>query len=206
MTGKENGTGSDKIERVTEMLERLKESPDTLNRLMDRIYEDIRRIAHFEQQSMDVPKIQTTVLVHEVYLKMFGREIPEIHDESHLKRLAAQTVRYLIVDRVRTFMAQKRGAGAHHTGLDKANAGALEREDLESVVAVENAIQKLEETDARLAEIVVGTYYGGFSAFELSEMTGLSRRTIQRDLKRARGWLKLELDPPGQSGGSSSMG
>ena len=181
------------------MLERLQDSPDTLNRLMDCVYGDIRRIAHFEQKSRDVPKIQTTVLVHEVYLKLFSDEIPEIRDTSHLKRIAAQTVRHLIVDRVRNFMAQKRGGGAHHTSLDDGRLHEPNQENMEAVVAVEEVIEKLEQTDERLAEIVIGTYYAGYSATELSEMTGRSRRTIQRDLKRARGWLKLELDPRGQS-------
>lgn len=193
----QSGRDSAHDERITVMLERLKDSPDTLNRLMERVYEDIRRIAHFEQRSMNVPKIQTTVLVHEVYLKLFGREMPEIRNKGHLKRLTAQTVRHLIVDRARAFMAQKRGGDAHHTSLDNMSASAPEHDDVEAVMAVEEAITKLEETDERLAEIVVGTYYGGFSASELAEMTGRSRRTIQRDLKRARGWLKLEMDPLG---------
>ena len=193
-------TDSDSVyaEQITEMLERLQDSPDTLNRLMERVYKDIRRITHLEQRSMNVPRIQTTVLVHEVYLKLFGQDVPEIRDEHHLKRLTAQTVRHLIVDRARAFMSQKRGAGAHHTALDNTKAGQPEQTDIETVVAVEDAIARLEETDERLAEIVVGTYYAGYSATELAEMTGRSRRTIQRDLKRARGWLKLELDPPGQ--------
>ena len=198
----QNHTGSDSADRrrITEMLERLQDSPDTLNRLMDCVYEDIRRIAHFEQKSRDVPKIQTTVLVHEVYLKLFSDEIPEIRDTSHLKRIAAQTVRHLIVDRVRAFMAQKRGGGVHHTALDDRKVSQQAAHgDLEAVVAVEEVIKKLEQTDERLAEIVIGTYYAGYSAAELAEMTGRSRRTIQRDLKRARGWLKLELDPRRQS-------
>lgn len=191
-------TGRDSAhdERITEMLEKLKDSPNTLNRLMERVYEDIRRIAHFEQDAMNVPKIQTTVLVHEVYLKLFSQDMPEIRDESHFKRMTAQIVRHLIVDRVRTFMAQKRGGGAHHTALDdKKVSQQPAHEDLEAVVAVEEVIRKLEQTDERLAEVVIGTYYAGYSATELAEMTGRSRRTIQRDLKRARGWLKLEMDP-----------
>jgi len=191
-------------ERITEMLERLEDSPDTLNRLMERVYDDIRRIAHFEQGAMNVPKIQTTVLVHEVYLKLFGQEMPEIRDEGHLRRLTAQIVRHLIVDRVRTIMAQKRGGGIHHTALDDAEASQPEQQDMQAVVAVEEAISKLEQTDERLAEIVIGTYYAGYTATELAEMTGRSRRTIQRDLKRARGWLKLEMDPSRFPGGTSS--
>ncbi len=191
-------------ERITEMLERLSDSPDTLNRLMERVYDDIRRIAHFEQGAMNVPKIQTTVLVHEVFLKLFGQEMPEIRDESHLKRLTAQIVRHLIVDRVRTVMAQKRGGGVHHTALDDLGASQPEQQDMEAVVAVEEAISKLEQTDERLAEIVIGTYYAGYTATELAEITGRSRRTIQRDLKRARGWLKLEMDPSRFPGGAST--
>ncbi len=179
-------------EQVTTLLARLHDSPDTLDKIMSMVYEDIHRIAHHQRHSLDAPAPQTTVLVHEAFIKLFGSGHPKLNDRRHLKRTAAKAVRHLIVDRARSDLAQKRGGGAWHTGLNEqvhqSNDGYVEY-----VLAIEQALERLEQLDPELAELVVGTYYGGYTSAEMAEITGKSQRTIERQLKRARGWLHLDL-------------
>ncbi len=184
-------------EQVTTLLARLQESPETLDKIMSIVYEDIHRIAHHQRHSLAIPAPQTTVLVHEAFIKLFGERSPEINDRHHLKNMAALAVRNLIVDRARAQLAQKRGSGAVHTGLDD-DRHAARSDDAEHVLMVEQALERLEQYDAELADLVVRTYYGGYTAKEMAEITGQSLRTVQRQLKRARGWLNLEV---GRQGG-----
>lgn len=178
--------------QVTQLLDRLQDSPETLDRIMSLVYDDIHRIAHFQRQSMNMPSPRTTVLVHEAFIKLFGDEIPQINNRKHLKYISAMTVRHLIVDMARSQLAQKRGGGAWHTGLDN-EVQPAQADDAEYVLFVEQTLTELEKFDQELAELIIGTYYGGYTASELAEMTGTSLRTVQRQLKRARGWLKFEF-------------
>ncbi len=192
MGGDRSESGIDPGE-VTVLLERLKEDPAALDQVMNLVYQDIHRVARFERSSLNVQSApETTVLVHEAFLKMFRGEGPEIENRKHLKRMSAMVVRQLIVDEARAQLAQKRGAGAHHTSFDRVKSIAQTGE-LESLLSLENAIVRLEEMDPELAEIVVSTYFGGLTAPELADALGVSLRTVQRQLKRARAWLKLEL-------------
>lgn len=178
---------------VTRLLENLKKSPESLDQIIALVYEDIHRIAHFQRMAMGGVGPQTTVLVHEAFLKIFSQEDPRITDRVHLKRITAMAVRQLIVDQARARMSQKRGGDVFHTSLNERQV-AVDSADAEYVLSVERALQRLERRDKKLAELVVGSYFGGYTVDELAELAGISRRTIQRQLKRARGWLRLELE------------
>lgn len=178
---------------VTRLLDRLQDSPRVLDRIMALVYDDMRRIAHNQNAAHSLAGTRTTELVHDAFLKIFSRQSPVLHNRKHLMRLSAMAVRQLIVDRARAQLSQKRGAGAVHADLEVEQVPA-DNCDAERVVAVEEALRRLERHDAELAEIIVGSHYGGYTAGELAEMTGCSTRTVQRQLKRARGWLRLELE------------
>ncbi len=186
-------TERDQPGEVTELLKGLEDSPETLDRIMSMVYKDIHRIAHHQRGFPGIPTPQTTVLVHEAFMKLFGKGFPEIRNRTHLKRMAAMAVRQLIVDRARFHLSQKRGSGARHTDFNDQHHHS-QTDSFEYVMLVEQALARLEELDPELAQLIVGTYYGGYSAREMSEITGLSERSVQRQLKRARGWLRLELE------------
>lgn len=196
MTDAGSSAGSHDAGEVTRLLSRLEQSPESLDRILSVVYQDIHRIAHFERAARGGYGPRTTVLVHEAFLKIFGREIPQLHDRVHLKRVAAMAVRQLIVDQARASMSRKRGGEYRHTPVRESDA-AVSPSDAERVLSVEKALNRLEKHDRGLAELIVGSYYGGYTASELAELTGQSRRTIQRQLKRARGWLRLELEQEG---------
>ncbi len=178
---------------VTRLLDRLQDSPRVLDRIMVLVYDDMRRLAHYQNAAHSSGDARTTELVHDAFLKLFSKHSPELRNRKHLMRLSAMAVRQLIVDRARAQLSQKRGAGVPMLELQEDQI-AVDRDNLEQVLAVERALSRLEKHDADLAELIVGSHYGGYTAGELADMTGCSTRTIQRQLKRARGWLRLELD------------
>ncbi|QOC21363.1 sigma-70 family RNA polymerase sigma factor [Wenzhouxiangella sp. AB-CW3] len=177
---------------VTHLLERLQQSPESLEQLIALVYDDMRRVAHFQRGNASGGAPQTTILVHEAFLKVFGKDTPAVQNRKHLLRLTALTVRQLIVDHARARLSQKRGQGAVHVELSDHSA-SVSREEAERVLVIEEAIDRLQEHDAKLAELVVGSYFAGYSAAELAELSDCSSRTINRELKRARAWLRLEM-------------
>lgn len=178
---------------VTELLERLDERPEQLERIMELVYEDLRRVAHFQRASHGANGARTTALVHEAFVKLFGGGVPEIRSRTHLMRVCAMAVRQLIVDRARARMSLKRGGDAVHVPLEEGLV-SVDRSDAEQVLMVEEALHRLEAHDGRLADLIVGNYFGGYTVEQLAEMAGCSARTIHRDLKKARGWLRLEME------------
>lgn len=186
-------TDNSNSENVTELLERLQDSPETLDQIMSMVYEDLHRVARNQRRSFGMSSPQTTVLVHDAFIKLFGPSGPEIKDTQHLKRMVAKAVRHLIVDQARSQLAQKRGGGAWHTAFESDQHQAR-TEAAEHVLIVEQALLRLEQLEPELADLIVGTYYGGYTARELADITGRSPRTIERQLERARGWLRFELN------------
>lgn len=178
---------------VTRLLDRLQDSPQVLDRIMWLVYEDIRRIAHNQNRGRRIERARTTELVHEVFLKLFSNNHATIKGREHLMKVSALAVRQLIVDQARARLSQKRGAGAPHLELEEDQV-AVERADAVRVLSVEQALERLERHDPELADLIVGSYYAGYTAEELAEIRACSVRTVQRQLKRARGWLRLELD------------
>lgn len=180
------------VGEVTRLLDRLQDSPQVLDRIMALVYDDMRRIAHNQNIGHAASGSRTTELVHEAFLKIFSNNPPELQSRMHLMRMSAMAVRQLIVDRARAHLSHKRGAGAPHLELEEEQV-AVEPDEVAHILAVEEALKRLQAHDPELAELIVGSYFGGYTAGELAEMTGQSIRTIQRQLKRARGWLRLEM-------------
>lgn len=181
---------------VTRLLQAIEREPDSLERLTELVYDDIRRLAHHQQSGASrSPTLQTTALVHEAFLKVFDRDLQQIENRQHLIRLMGCAMRQIIVDHARSRLAQKRGGDRTPSGTDPDDlAGNLA--DARQVLDVERAFQQLERLDPDLAELVAAHFFAGYSTEELAESQGVSRRTVQRQLKRANAWLRLAMDNP----------
>ena len=182
---------------VTRLLAEIEREPDSLKRLTELVYDDIRRLAHHQQSgSKRSPTLQTTALVHEAFLKVFDKDLQSIENRQHLIRLMGCAMRQIIVDHARSRLAQKRGGDRTPSGLDPDElAGDLS--DARQMLDIERAFQQLERLDADLAELVAARFFAGYTTDELAESQGVSRRTVQRQLKRANVWLRLSLENPG---------
>jgi len=179
--------------QVTQLLAHLGDSPDALDRLARLVYDDIHRLARHQRQGFKGGEtLRTTALVHEAFLKVFRTDDPTIHDRSHLMRIMALAMRQIIVDHARRQLAEKRGGDAVHVELDEQQVSD-NRFDAERIMDVEQAIQRLGESDTALADLIAARFYAGLSTEDIADMLGISRRTVQRQLKRANAWLRFEL-------------
>lgn len=178
---------------VTRLLEEIRDCPERFDRLMPLLYDDMKRIGRAQRRRLGGnPTLQTTALVHEAFLKLRRNADGEIESRLHFQRLAARVMRQLILDYARQQLAAKRGGDWHRATWDEGEH-TVEATDLTRILAIEQALIDMSESDSRMAEAMAAHLYAGLSVEEIGEVFGVSSRTIVRDLRKARAWLKIEL-------------
>ncbi len=178
---------------VTRLLGDLEADREALDRIASLVYDDIRKLARRKRLGTGPnPTLQTTAVVHEAFVKLFASD-PSIQNRRHLMNLMARVIRQVIGDHARARLAQKRGSDARRLDTD-VDHHPCETQDAERVVDLERALDRLEAVDPELVDLVQGYFFGGHTHDELAEITGSSRRTVQRQLKRARIWLRFEIE------------
>lgn len=166
----------------------------TAAQLMPLFYADLRRLARrVRYESSASETLQTTALIHEVYLKL--QATAAWNDRQHFMRAAAMAMRQVLIDDVRARLAQRRGAGAAHLPLEAADEVAAADVD-ERVLAIDEALQRLLTLSPRLGQTVECRYFAGYNETETAEALGVSVATVQRDWAKARAWLHRELSNP----------
>ena len=155
------------------------------------VYAELHRLAHRHLRGWSPDHgLQTTALVHEAYLRLLGSRQVGWQNRSHFFALAARMMRRVLVDAVRARRSQKRGGRAPHVPLDDSAPAPLARHDL---VALDEALNALAEIDPAKARVVELRYFGGLTAEEIAEVTGVSRMTVEREWRVAKLWLTREL-------------
>ncbi len=184
---------SDRKNDITRLLQAHSRGEDgAFDQLMPMVYDDLHRIARRQlRRGRRGGTLNTTGLVHEVYLKMVDQARASWQDRSHFFAISARAMRQVIVDYARQKLAAKRGGGQAHTGLDENRIAIQEQADW--LISLDHALGRLAEIDERMARIVECRFFGGLTEEETGEALGVSLRTVQRDWKRARGWLKEEM-------------
>lgn len=189
-------SGPDTAGEVTRLLKELGDGDSrALDRLYPLVYEELRRAA---QRALRVERaehtLQATDLVHEVFLKLAGSGPGALHDRTHFLGVAARAMRQVLVDHARRRKAAKRGGDMVRTTLgdDAFVSGPLSTEEL---IALDDALERLEAFDGRLRRVVEMRYFAGLSEREIATALGVTERTVQRDWVKARAWLHKELYP-----------
>ena len=164
------------------------------DRLWATVYDELRRLAH-GQLAHDAcgVALQTTVLVHEAYLRLLGPEGNPANWENrrHFFAAAAEAMRRIRVDDARTRKRLKRGGGqAPQPLIDEAGADGGDPDEL---LAIDDALNKLAALDARKAEVVKLRFFAGLSVDETANALGVSPRTVDNEWRFARAWLHREL-------------
>lgn len=178
---------------ITRLLEEIEGSPELFDRLVPMVYDDLKRLGRSQRRRLGgSATLQTTALVHEAFLKLRGHAESRIENRLHFQRLAIRVMRQLIFDYARKKLSAKRGGGQLRETWDESDY-AGDEEDLVRVMAVEQALARIEQTDGRLAEVLSAKIFSGHTVSEIAEMLGVSTRTIVRDLRRARAWMRIEL-------------
>lgn len=166
-----------------------------LERLIPLVYAELRRIAHrYMRDERRNHPLQTTALVHEAYLRLIDVNRVNWQSRNQFYAVSARMMRRVLVEEARKRDADKRGADASHIALDEALLPASERGA--DVLALDEALERLEQLDARKARVVELRCFAGLSVEETAAALEVSQETVFRDWRTAKLWLRRELSAP----------
>lgn len=161
--------------------------------LLPLVYEELRGLARARMAREGAGHtIQATALVHEAFIRLVGDADPGWKGRGHFFGAAAQAMRRILVEQARRKGRLKHGGDRERVELEEACA-AIEPPE-EDVLAVDQAVHKLEAEDPRKGLIVNLRYFAGFTAAETAEAIGVSLGTIEREWRFIKAWLREELD------------
>lgn len=178
---------------ITACLKRWSEGDgEARERLFELVYQQLRGMAHraLQRERAD-HTLATTDLVHEAYFRLLDLDRIDWQDRAHFFRIASQAMRWILVDYARRRGAAKRGRALHRVPL--LDEVLTIEQQAETVLAVDEALSRLNQVNTRLAEVVQLRFFGGLSENATAETLGVSIRTVRRDWIKARGWLYREL-------------
>lgn len=179
---------------VTKLLRQWSEGDQSvLNELTPLVYQELRRLANsYLRRERPGHTLQPTALIHEAYLRLMDQGQPEWRSRSHFFSFAAHLMRQILVDHARTHNAAKRGGSGQRVPMDEAQALAPERDP--ELLALDEALTRLEQFDERKARVLELRFFGGLTLEEAAEALGVSTRTVEREMRLARAWLQKALD------------
>lgn len=182
------------IGNVTELLLAYRDGDrEAFDRMVPLLYDDLRKIAHWQlRRGRSSPTMGTTVLVHEIYLKLADQKRLNASDRGHFLAISAHAMRQVMADHARRRTAAKRGGDADPVPLDE--APQLADAEARQLLDVDRALERLAERSERMARIVECRFFAGYTEEETAEALDVSLRTVQRDWMKARAWLREELD------------
>jgi len=159
---------------------------------MDLVYRELHQIASREmRRERREHTLQTTALVHEMYLRLCGSNPVNWKDRAHFFAVAARQLRRVLVDHARRSRSGKRGGGRIRLNLLESDGGTWELD--ERLLAVDESLTRLQTLDARAAKVIELRFFGGLSETEAAEALNVSIATLKRDWDFARTWLAGEL-------------
>jgi RNA polymerase sigma factor (TIGR02999 family) len=162
------------------------------NEVFAQAYQELRRLAHYYlQQERPHHTLQTTALVNELYLRIFGHEVGGWQDRDHFIHAAGRIIRHILADYARH---RKPVDGLHQLSLDQ----VIELADKGNVdmAALDVALERLETIAPRASQIVEQRFFLGLTERETAEFLGISLATLKRDWEFARAWLFSQLSDP----------
>lgn len=166
--------------------------PGAMDRLVEAVYPALKRLAHFQLAGeRQGHTLTTTAIVHEAYLRMATGDA-RWSDRKHFLRAAATAMRHLLVDHARQRDADKRGGG--QVPISLADEGLPVEDDGVAVIALDGALKGIAELDPRLEQIVECRCFAGLSVSDTADALGMSVRTVEREWRRAKGYLLRALD------------
>jgi RNA polymerase sigma factor (TIGR02999 family) len=179
---------------VTRLLEQANAGDEhALASLLPLVYAELHAMAARSMRAeRSAHTLRPTALVHEAYLRLVDQR-SDWHGRDHFFAIAAQAMRRVLVDYARSHHASKRGPAAK-VGLDEAGDPRLERDlPLEDVLAIHEALERLETLDALEARIVELRYFAGLTIEETAGALNLSPATVKREWTIAKAWLHRVL-------------
>lgn len=163
------------------------------DKLLPLVYDQLRRIAQ-QRMSQERPdhSLQATALVHEVYLRLVGEEDVQWANRAHFFAAAAEAMRRILVESARSRGRLKRGGDRKKMPLNVIDLAA--ENDPGEILALNDALDRLEQQDPRMAKLVMLRFFSGLSVEETASAMQVSPRTVKREWAVARAWLFRELN------------
>jgi RNA polymerase sigma factor (TIGR02999 family) len=168
--------------------------PAVLNDIMTLVYAELKSIARriVRSASAGSATLCPTALIHEAYLKLVGSEI-EWRDRIHFYAVASRAMRLILIDHVRAGSRAKRGGGGLRVTFQEENAAASAPMADAAFLALNEALDRLEERDPRKARAIELLYFGGLTYAEIAAELSIAEATVHADLKFAKAWLSRSL-------------
>lgn len=180
-------------EAITNLLKAWSDGdPAALEELSKYVYQELLHMARLHMRNeRHAHTLQTTALVHEVYLRMVNVTNVEWQQRAQFFAVAAQMMRRILVDAARARLSHKRGAGVLHVNIDEVPIISADPDP--SLIALDDALAAFAQIAPRQAKVVELRYFGGLKEEEIGEVLQISPRTARRDWEFARVWLAREL-------------
>jgi len=182
---------------ITHLLGRWEDgSLDALNCVVEQAHEKLAQLARaMMRNERKNHTLQTRALVNEAYLRLLEIHKIDLKDRHHFYAVAASIMRRILVDHARNKQCQKRGSNMVHVTFDEFQSKAIDPtgQGIVDVLALNNALTRLEQRDSIQAQVVVLRYFGGLTNTEVAETLNISAATVKRKWTLAQVWLYREL-------------
>jgi RNA polymerase sigma factor (TIGR02999 family) len=165
-----------------------------LDQLLPLVYEELHRAARRQMaRENSGHTLQTTALIHEVYLRLV--KLPEVdwQNRAHFYAVCSMMMRRILTDLARARLSQKRGGGTVQVAFEEQQVNGGGRSF--DLLALDDAVNRLAQFDPRKGQVVELRFFGGLSVEETAQVLKISQETVQRDWRMAKVWLLRELAP-----------
>ena len=182
--------------------------PDALSQLLPHVYDELRRIARrrLRHERAD-HTLSTSEVVHDAFLALLPMDRIDWQSRAHFFAVASRAMRNVLIDHATRRLAAKRGGGARveplHDLLE--NQVASDERPIDELIAINDALARLEQIDERKARVVECRFFGGLSLEETAEALNTSPATVSRDWTFARAWLNRELSDLSSASGETDV-
>ncbi len=165
--------------------------PQALERLTPLVYDELRRLArNYMRAERGSHTLQATAVVHEAFLRLVQANVA-LQDRGHFFALASRLMRRVLVDHAKSRSRMKRNSGARDLAAE--SEGETPPPIDFDVVALDDALEGLQQLEPRLAQVIELHYFGGLTYDQIAAAVGTSAATVHRDIRLARAWLLNEI-------------
>ena len=178
--------------QITELLQQVHAGDQqALHTVIPLVYDELKKLAagHLKREGKARP-LETTALVHEAFLRLARGEHPSYENRSHFYGIASRLMRQILVDMARSRSREKRSAMRE---VRLAEIPDLSREPDESLLAMDDALERLGRSDPLKVQLIEMRYFGGMTAEESATALAMSVHTVRRELRLAQAWLHKEV-------------
>lgn len=164
-----------------------------LEKLFPLVERELHRLAHRYMRQLNAGNtLQTTAVINETYLKLIDQDRVKWQNRAHFFAVAATLMRRFLLNYIRESKAQRRG-GEELERVEMTETLAFTNQKSDEILALEEALLKLEAFDERKAKVVELRYFGGLSAAETAEVLNVGEATVHRDWNFAKAWLARRI-------------